>query len=105
MAAAEIDVEVVHVSVPPVLRVIRVPAGATVLEVISRSGLAKAASLELRHGGVGIFGRRVGLGDPVHAGDRIEIYENLPADPKARRRVRAREARLSRDCARKSSGA
>ncbi|MBI5612690.1 MAG: RnfH family protein, partial [Gammaproteobacteria bacterium] len=32
------------------------------------------------------------LGDVVQAGDRVEIYRPLPADPKEARRQRARRA-------------
>ncbi|MDA8390212.1 MAG: RnfH family protein [Gammaproteobacteria bacterium] len=93
MEAAEIDIEVVHVGVPPAARKIRVAATATVLDAICRSGLVEKAGLDLRACGVGIFGRRVGLGDALRAGDRIEVYEVLRADPKVRRRARARNAR------------
>jgi putative ubiquitin-RnfH superfamily antitoxin RatB of RatAB toxin-antitoxin module len=39
---------------------------------------------------VGIFGRIVDLHRAVVAGDRIEIYRPLTADPKEARRRRAR---------------
>ncbi|MDA8360603.1 MAG: RnfH family protein [Gammaproteobacteria bacterium] len=93
MEAAEIDIEVVYVGAPPAVRALRVAATASVLDAISHSGLAEMARLDLRRCGVGIFGRRVSLGDGLHAGDRVEIYEPLRADPKARRRARARNAR------------
>jgi putative ubiquitin-RnfH superfamily antitoxin RatB of RatAB toxin-antitoxin module len=41
---------------------------------------------------VGVFGRLVDLGRAVAAGDRIEIYRPLTADPKEARRRRARRA-------------
>ena len=104
MAAAEIDVEVVYAALPPAILRLRVPAAATVLDAISAARLTPAEGLDLRHLGVGIFGRRVGLGDAVRAGDRIEIYLPLRADPKARRKARAQEARLSGGASGKRSG-
>jgi hypothetical protein len=40
---------------------------------------------------VGIFGRLVGLGEPLADGDRVEIYRPLTDDPKRSRRERARK--------------
>ncbi len=46
---------------------------------------------ELANGyaGLGIYGRRVSADALLRAGDRIEIYRPLVADPKQARRVRA----------------
>jgi putative ubiquitin-RnfH superfamily antitoxin RatB of RatAB toxin-antitoxin module len=38
-----------------------------------------------------VFGRLRELDDPVEAGDRVEIYRPLTADPKQARRLRARK--------------
>ena len=42
---------------------------------------------------LGIHGRLVRSGDVVKAGDRVELYRPLPADPKDTRRALAREGR------------
>ena len=69
---------------------VEVEPGATLRQVIERSGLlARCPEIDLALAGVGVFGRVRGLEDPVSAGDRIEIYRPLPADPKEIRRRRA----------------
>ncbi|TWC15918.1 hypothetical protein FBY05_11849 [Pseudomonas sp. SJZ083] len=52
------------------------------------------AELDLTHCPVGIFGKVITDADtrPVQAGDRIEIYRPLLADPKEVRRLRAAKA-------------
>lgn len=68
--------------------------GATVEEAIRASGmLAQFPEIDLARHAVGIFGERAELTDPVHDGDRVEIYRRLIADPKEARRRRARGAR------------
>jgi putative ubiquitin-RnfH superfamily antitoxin RatB of RatAB toxin-antitoxin module len=95
MAGAEaIDVLVAYAR-PDGQRVIpvRVAAGSRVEDVIRQSGiLTEFPELSLPAAKLGIFGRRV---DPDHvpaAGDRIEIYRPLLADPKSVRRRRAEQA-------------
>ena len=67
---------------------VRVPEGATVKEVLEKSGL-----LPLARGKVGIFGKVVRPDAPVADGDRLEIYRPLAADPKEARRRRAARRR------------
>ncbi len=50
-----------------------------------------------RSSAVGIFGRLAGRDQLLEAGDRIEIYRPLAADPKAARRARAKQARENPD--------
>jgi uncharacterized protein len=64
---------------------VTVPAGATVRDVLEKSGL-----LPLVQGKVGIFGKAVQPETRVAQGDRIEIYRPLAVDPKEARRRRAR---------------
>ena len=76
-------------------RIIRqeVPAGATLREAIEQSGILEMhPEIDLDENKVGIFGRKRELRDPVHDGDRIEIYQPLKVDPKEARRRRARKA-------------
>jgi hypothetical protein len=62
-----------------------VAAGASVREVLQKSGL-----LPHVHGKVGIFGKVVSQDRAVAHGDRIEIYRPLAVDPREARRRRAR---------------
>ena len=66
--------------------------GATIEQVIRASGiLERFPEIDLSRQRVGIFGEFVLLEDPVHDGDRIEIYRPLLVDPKETRRKRARK--------------
>jgi putative ubiquitin-RnfH superfamily antitoxin RatB of RatAB toxin-antitoxin module len=72
---------------------LKVPAGTTAREAVERSGILS------RHPGIaaqaplGIFGRLVPPTAVLEAGDRVELYRGLPADPKETRRRLAREGR------------
>jgi putative ubiquitin-RnfH superfamily antitoxin RatB of RatAB toxin-antitoxin module len=55
-----------------------------VRDALAASGLAGDA--------FGIFGKRVGLNQPLADGDRVEIYRPLVVDPKEARRRRAQRA-------------
>lgn len=73
------------------IRIEAVP-GCTVRQAIERSGiLAQFPEISLERSRVGVFGRPRELDDPVEAGDRVEIYRPLTADPKQARRLRARK--------------
>lgn len=90
-ADAEIAIEVAYAR-PDVQTVINVtlPPGTSVEQAIHASGiLARFPEIDLAHADVGVFGTRVRLSDAVRAGDRIEIYRPLIADPKEARRRRA----------------
>jgi hypothetical protein len=67
-------------------------AAATIGEAIERSGIVeRSPEIDLQRQRVGIFGRLVGLGEPLADGDRVEIYRPLTDDPKRSRRERARK--------------
>lgn len=71
-------------------RAVDVAAGATLRTAIDRAGFAQAhpdAAGDALH--VGVFGKRRSLDDPLHEGDRVEIYRPLTVDPKEARRIRA----------------
>jgi len=69
---------------------LEVAEGTTVAGAISRSGvLEKFAGFELDPDRVGIFGQKVSPDQVLRAGDRVEIYRPLLADPKEVRRQRA----------------
>ena len=96
MVEVMIEVEVVYAAVDrQVLLAVAVPVGTTVRAALLRSAVAEEfPELDLTHCPVGIFGKVVA--DPesraVQAGDRIEIYRPLLADPKEVRRLRAAKA-------------
>lgn len=72
--------------------VIEIPArpGTTIEQAIRESGiLERFPEIDLSQHRVGIFGEIARLHDPVHDGDRVEIYRPLLTDPKEVRRRRA----------------
>jgi len=90
-AAPGFDVEVIYAEPERSHRfVVRLAPGSTVGDALDAcSGLVDIAGLVLPVKDVGVFGQRRALGDPVQAGDRIEIYRPLAVDPKQARRRRA----------------
>jgi len=79
------------------LQAIECADGTTCAEAVRQSGLLDTAQrLGVEVAGIGIFSKRCAATDPVHDGDRIEIYRPLLADPKAARARRAEHQRLRR---------
>ena len=78
---------------------IDVAEGTTAFEAVQQSGLeAKFADLTVDDGiKLGIFGQIVALGQVLKAGDRVEIYRPLKADPKEVRKARAARAAQARE--------
>jgi len=75
-----------------------VPEGTTALDAAERSGIAAqfeglVINDDLK---LGIFGKAVALGQVLRAGDRVEIYRPLEADPKEVRKARAAAAKERR---------
>jgi len=96
MGVAEaVDVQVAYALPDRQLVVpVRVEAGTRVTDAIRQSGiLAQCPQIDLSQAKLGIYGRRVPGDHIVSAGDRIEIYRALVADPKTARRQRAGQAR------------
>ncbi|NVL47582.1 RnfH family protein [Pseudomonas syringae pv. actinidiae] len=100
MAEASIQIEVVYATVQrQVLMTVDVPAGSSVRQALGAvwhgSGVSRAGSGAVP---VGDFGKVVA--DPaarvLEAGERIEIYRPLLADPMEIRRLRAAKAREKR---------
>ena len=61
---------------------IEVPDESTVKEAIERSGILKQfPHIDLGAQKVGVFGRLVKLDAALKAGDRVEIYRGIVADP------------------------
>ena len=102
MAPAKLLIEVVYVEATPGVRVVWVDIGTSVLDAIRLSEILRDyPKVDLCRQRVGIFGRLVALSEPVKSGDRIEIYEPLPEDPKDARRRRARAKTRARNASRK----
>jgi uncharacterized protein len=75
---------------------LRLPAGATVADAVSRSDLIARHHLDPRTIAFAIFGQRAEAGTPLADGDRLELTRPLPADPKHARRERARASPLTK---------
>jgi uncharacterized protein len=74
-----------------------VSPGTSVREAIERSGiLRRFPEIDLAQNRVGRWSHVVALDDMVRAGDRIEIYRALIADPKEMRRQRAAESKKAK---------
>ena len=72
-----------------------VAADATLEEVIRASGmLERFPEIDLGKNKVGVFGKPGKLTDTLHAGDRVEIYRPLIADPKEVRKQRAAQGKV-----------
>lgn len=91
---AFIDVEVAYAERDrQTLIAVRVPAGTTAAGAVELSGLRAAHAGIAPDAPLGIHGRLVAGDRVVQAGDRVEIYRPLPADPKEVRRRLASEGR------------
>ncbi|RKP54673.1 RnfH family protein [Pararobbsia silviterrae] len=78
------------------LLAIEVEAGSTVRQAIERSGIiARHPEIDLSTLAVGVFGKIVALDAVVSAGDRVEIYRPLKADPKMARQRRVEKTRAT----------
>lgn len=76
---------------------LQVPPACSLREAILQSGvLERHPEIDLQQVVIGVFSRIAALDDPLHEGDRIEIYRPLVADPKEVRRRRAARARRER---------
>ncbi|MCS3417736.1 putative ubiquitin-RnfH superfamily antitoxin RatB of RatAB toxin-antitoxin module [Pseudomonas sp. BIGb0450] len=96
MAEPLVEVEVVYAAVDrQVLMSLAVAAGTSLRAAVLGSGIdAQFPELDLQGCPLGIFGKVVADADVrrVQAGDRIEIYRPLLADPMEIRRLRAAKA-------------
>ena len=99
MLGATIPIEVVY-ALPErqTLLKLRVDAGTTVGAALVASCIGSLhPQIDLAHQRVGVFGCFVGHEHVLEAGDRIEIYRPLIADPKASRHARVARKRAERD--------
>jgi putative ubiquitin-RnfH superfamily antitoxin RatB of RatAB toxin-antitoxin module len=95
-SAESLPVEVVYALADrQVVLALNVAVDATVADVIAQSGILKQfPEIDLGKNKVGVFGRLGKLTDTLHAGDRVEIYRPLIADPKEVRKQRAAQGKV-----------
>ncbi len=100
MAAANpmIRVEVAYAQPDrQVILAVELPEGATLEQAILQSRLLEQfPDLDLKTVKVGVFGKLGKLSTVLRAGDRVELYRPLIADPKAVRQQRAAEGKRMR---------
>ena len=76
---------------------VEVPEGATLEQAILLSRIQERfPEIHLETAKVGVFGKLSKLSATVRAGDRVEIYRPLLADPKVVRKQRAAEGKRMR---------
>ena len=95
MADERIEVEVAYARPDEqVILTVQVPPGTTIAEAIRLSGvLERFPEIDLAASKVGVFGKVGRLEQELAAGDRVEIYRALIADPKEARKQRAAEGK------------
>ena len=93
--AETINVEVAYaLPTEQLILSINVNLGTTAGDAVTQSGmLDKFPDIDLEKNKVGIFGKAVKRDAILKAGDRVEIYRPLIADPKEVRRQRAKEGK------------
>ena len=93
--AEEIAVEVCYARPEAqVVLALQVSRGTTLREAIEQSGiLQRCPEIDLASNKVGIFGKLNKPDYVLRAGDRVEIYRPLIADPKEIRKQRAAEGK------------
>ncbi|MCU0970882.1 MAG: RnfH family protein [Gammaproteobacteria bacterium] len=95
MADNLIEIEVAYARPDEqVILPLKVEPGTTVEAAIRRSGvLERFPEIDLPTGKFGVFGKVAKLDAEVTAGDRVEIYRPLIADPKESRKQRVAEGK------------
>ena len=98
MSEDKISVEVAY-ALPDkqAIVVVEVTPGTTALEAAQQSNIIdRFEGVTLEDAKLGIFGKAVAVTHVMSAGERVEIYRPLEADPKEVRKARAAEARERR---------
>jgi len=91
----KIDIEVAYAQPDSQIIIeVTVSQDTTIEEAIKHSGiLDQYPEIDLAVNKVGVFGKQAKLASTMRAGERIEIYRALIADPKAVRKARAAEGK------------
>ncbi len=96
---AEIEVEVAY-ALPTGQKIValKVAQGTSAFEAANSSGIARQfPDLDLESSDMGVFGKVVKSREyQLQAGDRVEIYRALIADPKEVRKKRAAAAKAAK---------
>lgn len=98
MTEEKIEVEVAYAR-PERQLILRVRGlvGMTVAQAIARSGVVEQfPEIDLASAKVGIFSKVAKMDQVLQAGDRVEIYRPLIADPKEARKKRAAQGKPMR---------
>ncbi len=90
-----IDIEVVHAGPEfAAQKTYRLSSPATVADALRLAAADPVfADVNFAVSAVGVFGLIASRDQPLAAGDRVEIYRELAADPKTARRARVKQAR------------
>ncbi|MFO1372736.1 MAG: RnfH family protein [Candidatus Competibacteraceae bacterium] len=76
---------------------VEMPEGATLEQAIIQSRIQEQfPEIQLKTAKIGVFGKLSKLSATLRAGDRVEIYRPLLADPKEVRKKRAAEGKRMR---------
>ncbi len=86
-----LDIEVIYATEQEqMIFSLQMPSGSTIEQAILASGvLSSYPEIDLTSNAVGVFSQKKQLDDVLCAGDRVEIYRSLIADPKQVRRTKA----------------
>ena len=77
---------------------LEVPAGTTAVEAVALARMPERfPEIDVANAKLGVFGKHVTHDRVLRAGERVEIYRPLLADPKERRRKRAAQGKTMRD--------
>ena len=95
MTDETLNIEVAYVKPgDQILRALEGKPGITVEQAIRNSGIIEdCPEIDLGRNKVGIFGKATRLDAELRAGDRVEIYRPLIADPKEARKKRAQQGK------------
>lgn len=76
---------------------LQVPEGTTAREAVQQSGIGRDfPDLDVAAAPLGLFGKAIKEAQVLAAGDRVEIYRPLKADPKDARKARAAKAKSAK---------
>jgi hypothetical protein len=83
---------------------LQVPPGTTARDAVEQSGVGEHfPEIDLENLKLGIFGKVAKPDVALQAGDRVEIYRPLIADPKEQRKKKAAEGKVMRRGAREAN--
>ncbi len=87
-----VNVEIIYIPIDetPLRILVRLNANSTVQDALEQSEIIKKHP-EINSLTVGIFSKEVSRSTALRDGDRLEIYQALKIDPKAKRRERAKK--------------